>query len=102
MLNIPSNPIGRIPRPPALLGGIAATGGTDAPASDRLHGHAIRDTIEPFEAAAAPVIALAPSHRPVRPAVISPPPLSLMYPFGPVAGYSGPQFIQSGERLQAN
>ena len=55
MLNIPTEPIGSIPRPPELLDAIAATDGAD-PALDELYEHAIRDTIERFEATGSPVI----------------------------------------------
>jgi 5-methyltetrahydropteroyltriglutamate--homocysteine methyltransferase len=55
MLNIPTEPIGSIPRPPDLLSAIAATDGSD-PALDPLYEHAIRDTIEQFEATGSPVI----------------------------------------------
>ena len=55
MLNIPTEPIGSIPRPPELLSAIAATDGSD-PALDPLYEHAIRDTIEQFEATGSPVI----------------------------------------------
>lgn len=55
MLNIPTEPIGSIPRPPELLSAIAATDGSD-PAVDPLYEHAIRDTIEQFEATGSPVI----------------------------------------------
>ena len=55
MLNIPTEPIGSIPRPAELLRAIAETDGTD-PALDPLYEHAIRDTIEQFEATGSPVI----------------------------------------------
>ena len=55
MLNIPTEPIGSIPRPPELLSAIAATDGFD-PALDPLYEQAIRDTIEQFEATGSPVI----------------------------------------------
>ena len=43
---IPTEPIGSIPRPPALLDAIAASD----PALDALYEDAIRDTVERFEA----------------------------------------------------
>jgi 5-methyltetrahydropteroyltriglutamate--homocysteine methyltransferase len=55
MLNIPTEPIGSIPRPPELLSAIAATGGAD-PALEPLYEQAIRDTIAQFEATGSPVI----------------------------------------------
>jgi 5-methyltetrahydropteroyltriglutamate--homocysteine methyltransferase len=55
MLNIPTEPIGSIPRPLELLSAIAGTDGFD-PALDPLYEDAIRDTIEQFEATGSPVI----------------------------------------------
>src|ERR1044071_3859636 len=55
MLNIPTEPIGSIPRPPELLSAIAATDASD-PALDPRYEQAIRDTIEQFEATGSPVI----------------------------------------------
>src|ERR1044071_3532733 len=55
MLNIPTEPIGSIPRPPELLSAIASSDGSD-PGLDPLYEHAIRDTIERFEATGSPVI----------------------------------------------
>jgi 5-methyltetrahydropteroyltriglutamate--homocysteine methyltransferase len=49
MLNIPTEPIGSLPRPAELRSAIAATGGADVAALDQLFEHAIRDTIQPFE-----------------------------------------------------
>ena len=54
-LNIPTEPIGSIPRPLELLAAIAARGATD-PSLDPLYDDAIRDTIERFEASGSPVI----------------------------------------------
>src|SRR5690349_24920403 len=53
---IPTEPIGSIPRPPALMEAVAATDGTD-PALDPLYDEAVRDTIQQFEATGSPVIA---------------------------------------------
>jgi len=54
MGNIPTEPIGSIPRPPPLLAAIAAN--PDDPALDGLYDAAVRDTIEQFEATGSPVI----------------------------------------------
>src|SRR5688572_8128149 len=55
-MNIPTEPIGSIPRPPSLIEAIAAAGdGTDTKL-DPLYDAAIRDTIEQFEATGSPVI----------------------------------------------
>jgi 5-methyltetrahydropteroyltriglutamate--homocysteine methyltransferase len=55
MLNLPTEPIGSIPRRPDLLTAIAATDGAD-PTLDHLYEEAIRDTIEQFESTGSPVI----------------------------------------------
>lgn len=55
MLNIPTEPIGSIPRPLPLIEAVAAKGGTD-PSLDPLYEQAIQDTIERFEATGSPVI----------------------------------------------
>src|SRR5664279_2789993 len=52
---LPTEPIGSIPRPPALLDALATTDGSD-PALEPLYEAAIRDTIERFEATGSPVI----------------------------------------------
>jgi 5-methyltetrahydropteroyltriglutamate--homocysteine methyltransferase len=52
---IPTEPIGSLPRPPALIAA-AAQGGSDDPQLDPLYDAAIRDTIERFEATGSPVI----------------------------------------------
>ncbi|MEP6709733.1 MAG: 5-methyltetrahydropteroyltriglutamate--homocysteine methyltransferase [Verrucomicrobiota bacterium] len=52
---IPTEPIGSIPRPLALIEAIKAKGNLD-PALDALFEEAIRDTIERFEATGSPVI----------------------------------------------
>jgi len=54
-MRIPTEPIGSIPRPLALIDAIAARGGTD-PALDPLYEKATRDTIERLEATGSPVI----------------------------------------------
>jgi 5-methyltetrahydropteroyltriglutamate--homocysteine methyltransferase len=54
---IPTEPIGSIPRPPALIDAVAANGGnTDDPALEPLFDAAIRDTIARFEATGSPVV----------------------------------------------
>jgi 5-methyltetrahydropteroyltriglutamate--homocysteine methyltransferase len=55
MTNIPTEPIGSIPRPLRLIEAIAATDGLD-PGLDALYEDAIRDTIARFEATGSPVI----------------------------------------------
>ncbi|MEP6685338.1 MAG: cobalamin-independent methionine synthase II family protein [Verrucomicrobiota bacterium] len=52
---IPTEPIGSIPRPLALIEAIKRTGGSN-PELDTLFDEAIRDTIERFEATGSPVI----------------------------------------------
>jgi len=52
---IPTEPIGSIPRPPALIAAIKRLGGAD-PALNPLFDEAVRDTIERFEATGSPVI----------------------------------------------
>ena len=54
-MRIPTEPIGSIPRPPALLAAIAGRDGID-PALDRLYDDAIRDAIARFEQTGSPVI----------------------------------------------
>src|SRR5262249_31148306 len=54
-MDIPTEPIGSIPRPLRLIEAAAATGGED-PALDALYEEAVRDTIERFEATGSPVI----------------------------------------------
>ncbi len=54
MLNIPTEPIGSIPRPPPLIEAIAAN--PEDPALEALYDAAVRDTIEQFEATGSPVI----------------------------------------------
>src|SRR6202049_2392896 len=55
MANIPTEPIGSIPRPSPLIQAFAAREGTD-PALDLLYERAVQDTIEQFEATGSPVI----------------------------------------------
>jgi 5-methyltetrahydropteroyltriglutamate--homocysteine methyltransferase len=52
---IPTEPIGSIPRPPALIEAVARKG-PDDPSLDPLYEAAVRDTIERFEATDSPVI----------------------------------------------
>ena len=52
---IPTEPIGSLPRPPALIEAVAQ-GDSDDPRLDPLYEDAIRDTIERFEATGSPVI----------------------------------------------
>ena len=52
---LPTEPIGSIPRPPALIEAIAEWG-SDDPRLEPLYDAAIRDTIERFEATGSPVI----------------------------------------------
>jgi 5-methyltetrahydropteroyltriglutamate--homocysteine methyltransferase len=54
-MNIPTEPIGSIPRPLRLIEAIASRSGDD-PSLDSLYDEAIRDTIERFEATGSPVI----------------------------------------------
>ena len=52
---IPTEPIGSIPRPVALIREVAARGGDD-PSLDPLYADATRDTVRQFEATGSPVI----------------------------------------------
>ncbi|MEO8388632.1 MAG: cobalamin-independent methionine synthase II family protein [Polaromonas sp.] len=54
-MQIPTEPIGSIPRPPSLLDAIS-DGNGEAPALQPLYEEAIRDTIRRFEATGSPVI----------------------------------------------
>ena len=54
-MSIPTEPIGSIPRPPALIAAVAARGGDD-PSLEPLYEAAIRDTVERFEVTGSPVI----------------------------------------------
>jgi 5-methyltetrahydropteroyltriglutamate--homocysteine methyltransferase len=54
-ITIPTEPIGSVPRPIALIQGLAR-GDVDNPDLDPLYEEAIRDTIERFEATGSPVI----------------------------------------------
>jgi 5-methyltetrahydropteroyltriglutamate--homocysteine methyltransferase len=53
---IPTEPIGSIPRPLALIEAVRTTGDDDDPKLNPLYDAAIRDTIERFEATGSPVI----------------------------------------------
>jgi 5-methyltetrahydropteroyltriglutamate--homocysteine methyltransferase len=55
MATIPTEPIGSVPRPPALIQAVSERDGDD-PALDALYDEAIRDTIARFEATGSPVI----------------------------------------------
>jgi len=55
MITIPTEPIGSIPRPLALIEAVS-NGNADDPALDPLYDEAIRDTITRFEATGSPVI----------------------------------------------
>ena len=52
---LPTEPIGSIPRPPALLDALDSHDGAD-PALETLYTAAIKDTIERFEATGSPVV----------------------------------------------
>ena len=52
---IPTEPIGSIPRPLALISAVSVNGGEDS-ALEPLYEEAVRDTIEQFEATGSPVI----------------------------------------------
>ena len=52
---IPTEPIGSLPRPPALIEAVAA-GDPDDPRLDALYEDAVRDTIARFEATGSPVV----------------------------------------------
>src|SRR5919108_1171789 len=52
---MPTEPIGSIPRPPALIDAVSR-GNPDRPELDPLYEEAIRDTIERFEATGSPVV----------------------------------------------
>lgn len=57
-MRLPTEPIGSIPRPPALLAGIAdyAAGRIGRGALDTLYDEAVRDTIATFESLGSPVV----------------------------------------------
>jgi 5-methyltetrahydropteroyltriglutamate--homocysteine methyltransferase len=55
-VTIPTEPIGSIPRPRALLDAIASRGDGTHPSLDPLYDEAIRDTIQQLEATGSPVI----------------------------------------------
>src|ERR1700736_6624697 len=55
-MNIPTEPLGSLPRPLALIEAINARGDGTDPSLDGLYEEATRDTIEQFEATGSPVI----------------------------------------------
>ena len=55
-MNIPTEPIGSIPRPLSLIDAVKACGDGTDPSLDDLYEEATRDTIEQFEATGSPVI----------------------------------------------
>ena len=55
-MTIPTEPIGSIPRPLALIEAVAAAGDGSDPSLESLYDAAIRDTIECLEATGSPVI----------------------------------------------
>src|SRR5580693_6262124 len=55
-MNIPTEPIGSIPRPLSLIDAVNACGDGTDPSLDALYDEATRDTIEQFEATGSPVI----------------------------------------------
>ena len=59
---IPTEPIGSIPRPLALIREVEKRGGDD-PALDPLYEDAVRDTVEKFEATGSPVITDGEQHK---------------------------------------
>jgi 5-methyltetrahydropteroyltriglutamate--homocysteine methyltransferase len=55
-MNIPTEPIGSIPRPLALIEAITRLGNSEDPSLEPLYEEAIRDTIRQFEATGSPVV----------------------------------------------
>ena len=55
-MNIPTEPIGSLPRPLRLLEGIQRAGNDDDPVLTSLYESAVRDTVEQFESTGSPVI----------------------------------------------
>lgn len=55
VVNIPTEPIGSIPRPPELIDAVVA-GNVDNPQLDKLYDAAIKDTVARFEETGSPVI----------------------------------------------
>ena len=55
-MDIPTEPIGSIPRPRALVSAIEQAGNFEDPSLDPLYEAAVRDTVERFEATGSPVI----------------------------------------------
>jgi 5-methyltetrahydropteroyltriglutamate--homocysteine methyltransferase len=62
-MNIPTEPIGSIPRPLKLIEAIAEAGDYAHPNLDPLYEDAIRDTIEQFEATGSPIITDGEQHK---------------------------------------
>jgi 5-methyltetrahydropteroyltriglutamate--homocysteine methyltransferase len=56
LMNIPTEPIGSIPRPAALIAAIVQAGDHADPSLNPLYEEAIRDTIQKFEATGSPII----------------------------------------------
>jgi 5-methyltetrahydropteroyltriglutamate--homocysteine methyltransferase len=56
VMKIPTEPIGSIPRPPALIAAIEEAGDFTDPALDPLYEEAIQDTIREFEATGSPIV----------------------------------------------
>jgi 5-methyltetrahydropteroyltriglutamate--homocysteine methyltransferase len=56
VIDIPTEPIGSIPRPPELLAALAAAGEAAHPPLEELYEAAVRDTITQFEATRSPVV----------------------------------------------
>jgi 5-methyltetrahydropteroyltriglutamate--homocysteine methyltransferase len=55
-VSIPTEPIGSIPRPPALIAALALPGGTPPEELDRLYEAATRDTLQRFAATGSPIV----------------------------------------------
>ena len=55
-MDIPTEPIGSIPRPPSLIDAVRACGDGTDPSLEPLYDAAIRDTIQRFEATGSPII----------------------------------------------
>ena len=56
MIAIPTEPIGSIPRPPALIGALERAASVDEPALEPLFDAAVRDTLEQFAATGSPIV----------------------------------------------
>lgn len=55
-MQIPTEPIGSLPRPQSLLDAIAAAGSDDHPSLDPLYEAAVRDTLQQFAATGSPMV----------------------------------------------